>query len=130
MSKTKDSGRAAASPTAATPSPRDVRVASRDSANESAPASERTSSSRKRKAAASPIAPRIDVHPIVRVRRRLYASRTSMSTSIPAAALVPAVARGDVSAFEALYDRYASTIYALLLRILCNADDAQEILQE
>ena len=53
-----------------------------------------------------------------------------MSTSIPAAALVPAVARGDVSAFEALYDRYSSTIYALLLRILCNADDAQEILQE
>ena len=53
-----------------------------------------------------------------------------MDTSIPAAALVPAVARGDVSAFEALYDRYSSTIYALLLRILANADDAQEILQE
>ena len=54
----------------------------------------------------------------------------TMSTSVPAATLVPAVARGDVSAFEALYDRYASTIYALLLRILSNADDAQEVLQE
>src|SRR5688500_18191667 len=51
-------------------------------------------------------------------------------SSIPTTALLPAVARGDVSAFEALYDRHASTIYALLLRILCNADDAQEVLQE
>src|SRR5689334_1975041 len=53
-----------------------------------------------------------------------------MNTSIPAAAFLPAVARGDVSAFEALYDRYSSTIYALLLRILANADDAQEVLHE
>lgn len=51
-------------------------------------------------------------------------------SSVPTTALLPAVARGDVSAFEALYDRHASTIYALLLRILCNADDAQEVLQE
>lgn len=51
-------------------------------------------------------------------------------SSVPTAALLPAVARGDAAAFEALYDRYASTIYALLLRILCNADDAQEVLQE
>ena len=52
-----------------------------------------------------------------------------MST-VPTTALLPAVARGDASAFEALYDRHASTIYALLLRILSNADDAQEVLQE
>ncbi|HYR29236.1 MAG TPA: sigma-70 family RNA polymerase sigma factor [Thermoanaerobaculia bacterium] len=51
-------------------------------------------------------------------------------SSVPTAALRPAVARGDVSAFEALYDRHASTVYAVLLRILCNADDAQEVLQE
>ncbi len=53
-----------------------------------------------------------------------------MNTTATAAALLPAIARGDVSAFEALYDRYGSTIYALLLRILGNADDAQEVLQE
>lgn len=54
-----------------------------------------------------------------------------METSLTAAAgLLPAVARGNVAAFEELYDRYASTIYALLLRILANADDAQEVLQE
>ncbi|HWO47083.1 MAG TPA: sigma-70 family RNA polymerase sigma factor, partial [Solirubrobacterales bacterium] len=53
-----------------------------------------------------------------------------MNSSAPAAVLLPAVAQGDVSAFEALYDRYASTIYGLLLRILANADDAQEVLQE
>ena len=52
------------------------------------------------------------------------------TSSVPAAAFLPAVARGDTSAFEALYDRYSSTIYALLLRILANADDAQEVLQE
>jgi RNA polymerase sigma-70 factor (ECF subfamily) len=44
--------------------------------------------------------------------------------------LLPAVARGDIVAFEELYDRYSSTLYALLLRILANPDDAQEVLQE
>lgn len=51
-------------------------------------------------------------------------------SSVPHAALVPAIARGDVSAFEALYDRHSSTVYAVLLRILANAEDAQEVLQE
>jgi RNA polymerase sigma-70 factor (ECF subfamily) len=53
-----------------------------------------------------------------------------VDTSAPVAALLPAVASGNVSAFEELYDRYASTVYGLLLRILSNADDAQEVLQE
>jgi RNA polymerase sigma-70 factor (ECF subfamily) len=53
-----------------------------------------------------------------------------MSSSAPSAVLLPAVAQGNVSAFEELYDRYASTVYGLLLRILANADDAQEVLQE
>jgi RNA polymerase sigma-70 factor, ECF subfamily len=53
-----------------------------------------------------------------------------MSSSAPSAVLLPAVAQGNVSAFEELYDRYASTVYGLLLRILGNADDAQEVLQE
>jgi RNA polymerase sigma-70 factor (ECF subfamily) len=52
------------------------------------------------------------------------------TTASAASTFLPAVARGDVSAFEALYDRYSSTIYGLLLRILANADDAQEVLQE
>src|SRR5262249_34605293 len=45
-------------------------------------------------------------------------------------ALLPAVSRGDIAAFEELYDRYSSTLYALLIRILGNAEDAQEVLQE
>ena len=53
-----------------------------------------------------------------------------MTPDGPAPALLPAVAQGNVSAFEELYDRYAPTIYGLLLRILTNADDAQEVLQE
>ena len=54
-----------------------------------------------------------------------------MSQSVEAPpSLLPAVARGDVAAFEALYDRHSSMLYALLLRILSNAEDAQEVLQE
>jgi len=54
-----------------------------------------------------------------------------MSSSVDSTSvLLPAVARGDLAAFEALYDRYSGTLYALLLRILANADDAQEVLQE
>src|ERR1043166_798889 len=50
--------------------------------------------------------------------------------SVETTTLLPAIARGDLVAFEALYDRYSSTLYALLLRILSNAEDAQEVLQE
>jgi len=54
-----------------------------------------------------------------------------MSSNVESApALLPAVARGDLASFEALYDRYSGTLYALLLRILANAEDAQEVLQE
>ena len=48
----------------------------------------------------------------------------------PMTSLVPAIANGDVDAFEALYDRHSSVLYALLLRILGNAEDAEEVLQE
>jgi RNA polymerase sigma-70 factor (ECF subfamily) len=53
-----------------------------------------------------------------------------MSEPVQAPALLAAVARGDVAAFEALYDRYSPSLYALLLRILSNAEDAEEVLQE
>jgi RNA polymerase sigma-70 factor (ECF subfamily) len=53
-----------------------------------------------------------------------------MNPSVPPAALLPAIAQGSASAFEELYDRYSSTIYGLLLRILGNPEDAQEVLQE
>ena len=50
--------------------------------------------------------------------------------SVESVSLLPAVARGDLASFETLYDRYSSTLYALLLRILANPEDAQEVLQE
>ena len=53
-----------------------------------------------------------------------------MNPSTKGSALLAEVSRGDVSAFEQLYDLYSGTLYALLLRILGNADDAQEVLQE
>ena len=53
-----------------------------------------------------------------------------MNETVPLPALLPAVARGDIASFEALFDRYSGTLYALLLRILGNPEDAQEVLQE
>ena len=53
-----------------------------------------------------------------------------MEQRVSVPALLPAVAEGDIGAFDALYDRHASTLYALLLRILGSAEDAQEVLQE
>ena len=50
----------------------------------------------------------------------------AMDTSFESSSLLPAVAHGDMAAFEQLYDRHSSTLYALLLRILCNADAVQE----
>jgi RNA polymerase sigma-70 factor, ECF subfamily len=54
----------------------------------------------------------------------------AMNTSVESSSLLSAVALGDLDAFERLYDRHSSTLYALLLRILANHDDAQEVLQE
>ncbi len=53
-----------------------------------------------------------------------------MSSSVGSTPLLSEVARGDVAAFEKLYDRYSGTVYALLLRILGHPEDAQEVLQE
>ncbi len=53
-----------------------------------------------------------------------------MSSSVESVLLLAAIARGDTAAFETLYDRYAGTLYALLLRILGDPEDAQEVLQE
>jgi RNA polymerase sigma-70 factor, ECF subfamily len=40
------------------------------------------------------------------------------------------VASGDAAAFEALYDKHSPLVYALLMRMLRNAEDAHEVLQE
>lgn len=53
-----------------------------------------------------------------------------MNSSGKSSALLAGVARGDVSSFEQLYDQYSGTLYAMLLRILGNPEDAQEVLQE
>jgi RNA polymerase sigma-70 factor (ECF subfamily) len=45
-------------------------------------------------------------------------------------ALLHAVARGDERAFATLYDRYASILLGLLLRILHSRAEAEDVLQE
>ena len=44
--------------------------------------------------------------------------------------LIAQVAKGDRSAFAALYDRYSTPLYSLALKILANETEAQDILQE
>ena len=46
------------------------------------------------------------------------------------AELVAAIARGDVAAFDALYDRMARPLYALGLRWLGDVGEAEELVQE
>lgn len=44
--------------------------------------------------------------------------------------LISRVARGDVTAFEILYDRYAATVLGILLHLLDDRDAAEVLLQE
>ena len=44
--------------------------------------------------------------------------------------LMQSIAAGDESAFETLYERYASTLYAICLRVLRREADAAEVLSE
>lgn len=44
--------------------------------------------------------------------------------------LVAAIAGGDSSALEALYDRYASAVFRVAFRILKNHEQAEEVVQE
>jgi RNA polymerase sigma-70 factor (ECF subfamily) len=53
-----------------------------------------------------------------------------MIESPQAPELLPSVARGDLPAFEQLYDQYSPVVYSILLRILGSPEDAQEVLQE
>jgi hypothetical protein len=50
--------------------------------------------------------------------------------SVESTSLLASIARGDVAAFEELYDRHAPTVYAILLRLLGSADEAQQVLEE
>ncbi len=53
-----------------------------------------------------------------------------MGNDVDGSNLLPEIAAGDSTAMAQLYDRYASSLYALLLRVLGNPEDAQEVLQE
>jgi len=44
--------------------------------------------------------------------------------------LIVQVARGNRSAFAALYDRYSTPLYSLAVRMLANESEAQDLLQE
>jgi len=44
--------------------------------------------------------------------------------------LIAAIAQGDSSALETLYDRYSSVVYRMALRMLKNRELAEEVVQE
>lgn len=51
-------------------------------------------------------------------------------TNSPDEVLLQAVMQQEVRAFEALYDRYASLIYSVLLRIVRDGNMAEELMQD
>lgn len=56
--------------------------------------------------------------------------RLSEHSAPPEAQLVRRVAQGDRDAFAALYDLYSKPLYSLSLRILSDAKEAEDVLQE
>lgn len=48
----------------------------------------------------------------------------------PDAALMQRLLRGDVNAFEQIYDRHARIVYSVVLRILRQVSTAEEVVQE
>jgi RNA polymerase sigma-70 factor (ECF subfamily) len=60
-------------------------------------------------------------------RSRLSENRQDFPDDI---ALLEAVAAADLRAFQQLYDRHASALFALALKILGNRADAEDVLQE
>src|SRR6202034_4718060 len=55
---------------------------------------------------------------------------TAPAQQVPDSALVERIMAADEGALEALYDRYAGMLYAMLVRILRDASAAEEILQD
>jgi RNA polymerase sigma-70 factor, ECF subfamily len=55
---------------------------------------------------------------------------TPKNSSIPGSDLVASVAKGDQKAFERLYEQSSALLYALVMRIVGNQDEAAELLQE
>jgi len=55
---------------------------------------------------------------------------TAPMQHVPDSALVERIMAGDEGALEALYDRYAGLLFAMLVRILRDASAAEEVLQD
>lgn len=55
---------------------------------------------------------------------------TPKNSSIPGPDLLASVAKGDQEAFEQLYEQSSALLYALVMRIMENQDEAAELLQE
>ena len=55
---------------------------------------------------------------------------TPKNSSIPGPDLLARVAKGDQKAFEQLYEQSSALLYALVMRIVGNQDEAAELLQE
>lgn len=51
-------------------------------------------------------------------------------TTLDDEALMAQVATGDTSALEQLYDRYGRVVYGVALRMLSNAEQAEDVVQE
>ncbi len=63
-------------------------------------------------------------------RKNTFSARVSEMVSPPDAELVARLLRRDESALGALYDRHSGAMYGLALKLLSDADAAQEVVQD
>jgi RNA polymerase sigma-70 factor (ECF subfamily) len=61
---------------------------------------------------------------------QIYPAATSRTDTPDDHVLIAAIAKGDSSALEALYDRYSSVVYRMALRMLKHRELAEEVVQE
>lgn len=79
----------------------------------------------------APAAPRFPFRsPLGMVRAMDHQSTASDDSRRELAALFPAIASGDRSAFARLYERTSAKLYGVALRILRNETEAEEVLQD
>jgi RNA polymerase sigma-70 factor, ECF subfamily len=74
--------------------------------------------------------PELQCHLLEMHRSVLETALNNPSTSADEAQLLARIARRDRQAFSQLYDRYSGILYATIFRVLNNADESNDVLQE
>jgi RNA polymerase sigma-70 factor (ECF subfamily) len=63
-------------------------------------------------------------------QEQAYSSRPPDSASADDASVIGRIAGGDPSALATLYDRWAQTVYSVVIQLLKDADSAEDVVEE